>query len=112
MRISSDFQRRLGLIISIDEHLSYPKVDSYFVLRLKLFMSACSDNGLIKYNERRRSESLTFQKAAKKLVSVSDLFAFDSFERQVLDLVALEMHKIESVFFCCLFFVHCSSMPT
>ena len=95
------------MIITIDEHLSYLKVDSYFVLRLKHFMSACSDNGHRKYNERRRSESLLFQNAAKELVGVSDLFALDLSERQVLDLVALEIQEIESVSFDCIFLAHC-----
>ena len=61
VRNSFDFQRGLRMIITIDEHLSYSKVDSFFVVRLKHFMSACSDNGHRKYNERRRSESLLFQ---------------------------------------------------
>ena len=61
VRNSFDFQRGLCVIITIDERLSYSKVDSYFVWRLKHFMSACSDNGQRKYNERRRSESLVFQ---------------------------------------------------
>ena len=107
VRNSFDFQRGLCVIIPIDEHLSYSKVDSYVVVRLKHFMSACSDNGHRKYNERRRSESLLFQMQIKKLVSVSALFALDRYERQVLDLVALEIQEIESVFFECIFHPHC-----
>ena len=49
------------MLITIDESLSDPKVDSYLVLRHKLYMSGCSYNGHIKYNERRRSEYLESQ---------------------------------------------------
>ena len=43
------------------ERIPNLKVDSYFVLRLKLFLSACSNNGHGKYNQRRRSQSLESQ---------------------------------------------------
>ena len=39
------------------ERIPNLKVDSYFVSRLKLFLSACSHNGHGKYNQRRRSQS-------------------------------------------------------
>ena len=63
--------------------------------------------------QRKKTLRITsISNAAKELVGVSDLFAFDLYERQVLDLVALEIQEIESVFFDCIFRAHCSSMPT
>ncbi len=107
VRNSFDFQRGLCVIIPIDEHLSYLKVDSYVVVRLKHFMSACSDNGHRKIQRKKTLRITSISSADKELVSVSALFALDRYERQVLDLVALEIHEIESVCFDCIFRVHC-----
>ena len=58
--------------------------------------------------QRKKTLRITYiSNAAKELVGVSDLSALDLYERQVLDLVALEIQEIESVFFDCIFRAHC-----